>query len=92
MATKVRRTKRPANRKNNKGKKDKNFESVGAAWERTSKNGTEFLAITLNADVDLTPFTVTRDDGTEVIQLSAFINGFKEEDKHPDFNIVGFND
>ena len=48
--------------------------SVGGVWVRTSQGGKDFLGIQVTID------------GVKH-NLIAFRNGFKKEDKHPDYQI-----
>ena len=93
MATR-RRTKRSTTTGKTGGtttQENTNIVNVGAVWFRETKKGDEFLSIVLDPDIDLTQFLVETKAGERII-LSGFVNSFKEEDKHPDYNVVAYLD
>jgi len=49
-------------------------ESIGALWLKTSVNGATFMSGTLEFN-------------GEKVSVTVFKNGYKKEDKHPDFHI-----
>ena len=62
------------------------MEKVGALWASTDKNNQEYFY----GSLELTEAFFAAIEGQNVgarINILAFINNFKEEDKHPDFQL-----
>lgn len=66
-----------SNNNNNAVTEKKEFKEVGAAWQKTAKNGRSYLVV-----------KITLDDGTVKI-LNMFLNN-KSNDSQPDF--IAFKD
>ena len=62
------------------------MEKVGALWASTDKNNQEYFY----GSLELTEAFFAAIEGQNVgakINILAFVNNFKEEDKHPDFQL-----
>lgn len=84
MATTSRARRRGQTRKGGRGKSASNTSNrVGAAWENLNDDGNVAnISISLNEDIEINPGD----------RLVLFPNDYKEQPKHPDYNVVRFND
>ena len=64
---------------------------VGSIWNKTSKNtGNEYLSVSLNVAELLKSLGFEPPEGVEKVNLSAFKNTKKVEEKQPDYRLTYF--
>jgi uncharacterized protein (DUF736 family) len=67
--------------------------SIGALWMKTGKSGSDFFSgsLSLGALIDVCRPHMNRDPQSvkehERVEIVVFENGYKKEDKHPDWCI-----
>lgn len=64
--------------------------SVGAMWKKTSAKGMEYLGVSINMPELLKSLGYECPDGLEKVNLSAFVNTKKAEEKQPDYRLMYF--
>lgn len=64
------------------------FENHGGAYIKKSKKGNTYLSVgVLKAELEQAQ-TVTGRDGKERVYISLFKNTNKQQDSHPDYNVL----
>lgn len=72
------------NRGGNSGGGDNKYTYIGAMWQKSNDNG-DYFSVSLNpAELEK---LLDNHQGDGDINVVAFTNRFKEEDRHPDFKI-----
>ena len=65
-----------------KNKKKQGTPKLGGMWEKQSKKGESIFSISINAD------QLPEPDENGRIRLTALVNNYKEEETHPDYNLL----
>lgn len=73
-----------------KSAKNEGIVPVGAIWNRVSKAGNDYLGISVDLAELLKALGYEPPEGLGKVNLSAFVNSNKTEEKQPDFRINYF--